>query len=178
MIRFCVLLVLLCAGACVINASPVPDSTPATTTTTHSDDEVQIVNYSNDNIGANGYNFAYVFAKLYFNNLIIHIDALYFSITFSPTCTLSLSPLLRGTRTNARTTASRPAMGCHVRKWQQWNMLGPYRSRAQSAGPGRMVCNIRSIMLPMRMASNRRAHICRWAPSQRLRCSFLGYDRL
>ncbi|XP_011185935.2 endocuticle structural protein SgAbd-6 [Zeugodacus cucurbitae] len=65
MIRFCVLLLaLLCAGACVINASPVPDSTPApapTTTTTqaHSDVDVQLVNYSNDNIGANGYNFAF-----------------------------------------------------------------------------------------------------------------------
>ncbi|XP_011212865.1 endocuticle structural protein SgAbd-6 [Bactrocera dorsalis] len=63
MIRFGVLLALLCAGACVINASPVPDSTPATTTTattaTHSDDDVQIVNYSNDNVGANGYNFAF-----------------------------------------------------------------------------------------------------------------------
>uniref|UniRef100_A0A0K8W124 Endocuticle structural protein SgAbd-6 n=1 Tax=Bactrocera latifrons TaxID=174628 RepID=A0A0K8W124_BACLA len=64
MIRFGVLLVLLCAGAYLINASPVPDSTPATTTTTattttHSDDDVQIINYSNDNEGANGYNFAF-----------------------------------------------------------------------------------------------------------------------
>nr|XP_014095083.1 endocuticle structural glycoprotein SgAbd-5 [Bactrocera oleae] len=58
MMRFYMLLALLCTGSCVINASPVPDSTPATTTT-HSDDDVQIVKYSNDNIGANGYNFAF-----------------------------------------------------------------------------------------------------------------------
>lgn len=82
MMRTYVFLALLCIGACVINANPVPDSTPTATTpaaaaaATHGDDDVQIVNYSNDNVGANGYNFAYVhihiyeFIKLYFNYLI------------------------------------------------------------------------------------------------------------
>ncbi|XP_004524599.1 endocuticle structural protein SgAbd-6-like [Ceratitis capitata] len=65
MMRTYVFLALLCIGACVINANPVPDSTPTATTpaaaaaATHGDDDVQIVNYSNDNVGANGYNFAF-----------------------------------------------------------------------------------------------------------------------
>ncbi|XP_054734983.1 endocuticle structural glycoprotein SgAbd-5-like [Anastrepha obliqua] len=57
MTRLFVFVAVLYIGACVTNANPVPDSTP--TKTTHSDDDVQIVNFSNDNVGANGYNFAF-----------------------------------------------------------------------------------------------------------------------
>lgn len=164
------LLALLCTGSCVINASPVPDSTPATTTT-HSDDDVQIVKYSNDNIGANGYNFAYVLIN---NILSAWLTIFWCFILFQLISTNSPHRthwlLLSSWHTHAPTTASRPAMGCHAKKWLPWNMPGPYRSKAQSAGQGRMVYNIHLIMLPMSMASSHKAHICPWAQSQRLKC--------
>ncbi|XP_036337349.1 endocuticle structural protein SgAbd-6-like [Rhagoletis pomonella] len=59
MLRIFVLLALLYAAACVTNASPVSDSVSTKAPATHADDEVQIVKYSNENVGANGYNFAF-----------------------------------------------------------------------------------------------------------------------